>query len=165
MNDKIIISFSDKPVIKGEKSIFLAGPTRRNSSFNASWRKEACNLLSSLGFEGIIYVPEYSPDADSFVATDEDVKRQTYWEWEALDSAAAIVFWVDRKLEDMPAFTTNVEMGIYFTKSPEKCFLGYPESACKMRYPELLYRERMNRASVENLAELLSLAVKYVNEK
>ena len=34
---RMIINYSDQEVIKGKKSIFLAGPTPRNESTN-SWR-------------------------------------------------------------------------------------------------------------------------------
>jgi hypothetical protein len=51
------ISYYDQEVIEGEKSIFLAGPTPRTPGI-ISWRKEACEILEELGFNGIVYVPE-----------------------------------------------------------------------------------------------------------
>ena len=53
------INYSDEEILKGQKSIFLAGPTPRGEDA-VSWRKEACNILEKLGFDGIVYVPEYS---------------------------------------------------------------------------------------------------------
>lgn len=37
----MIKNYSDQAVIKGEKSIFLAGPTSREENVK-SWREEAC---------------------------------------------------------------------------------------------------------------------------
>lgn len=48
----MIINFSDEPInLDNKKKIFLAGPTLRNSSFNNSWRKEACEILENIGFD------------------------------------------------------------------------------------------------------------------
>lgn len=52
----MIINYSDQEVIKGEKSIFLAGPTPRGENV-ISWRAEACEILKQLGFDGVVYVP------------------------------------------------------------------------------------------------------------
>ena len=43
------INYSDEDVVKGEKSIFLAGPTPRNKDAR-SWRVEACNILEKYRF-------------------------------------------------------------------------------------------------------------------
>lgn len=56
------VSYSDAPVVMGEKSIFLAGPTVRKEQQQdwekGSWRNEAIEILQELGFDGIVYVPE-----------------------------------------------------------------------------------------------------------
>ena len=38
---------------------------------------------------------------------------QAQWEREALSNASVIVFWIPRKLPDMPGFTINVEFGYW----------------------------------------------------
>lgn len=40
----MIINYSDQEVIKGKKSIFLAGPTPRGENV-VSWRTGACQIL------------------------------------------------------------------------------------------------------------------------
>lgn len=55
----MIINYSDQTIIKNKKSIFLAGPTPRDEKIK-SWRITACERLNELGFDGIVYVPEYS---------------------------------------------------------------------------------------------------------
>jgi len=92
------INYSDQEVIKNQKSIFLAGPTPRGENV-ISWRTKACNIIEQLGFDGIVYVPEYStwkPKADYV--------DQAQWERDALSNASVIAFWIPRTLPDMPAF-------------------------------------------------------------
>lgn len=64
----MIVNYSDQEIIKGEKSIFLAGPTPRGKDI-ISWRNEAIKILESLGFAGLVYVLEYSnwKPKDSYV--------------------------------------------------------------------------------------------------
>ena len=130
------INFSDEEVLKdGRKSIFLAGPTRRNSLFVDSWRKEACDLLEEMGFDGIVYVPEKA-SSGAF-----DYLDQVNWERNALISADIILFHIPRKLPDMPGFTTNVEFGMYLARRTENVELCSPEDAEKNRYLEWLFLE------------------------
>lgn len=82
----MVINYSDQEVIKGEKSIFLAGPTPRGNSIE-SWRKYACKYLEEIGFDGVVYVPEYS-----IWKTKEDYTDQAVWEREALSNATIIAF-------------------------------------------------------------------------
>lgn len=119
----MIINYSDQEVIKGEKSIFLAGPTPRGEGI-ISWRNEACKKLEENGFDGIVYVPEYStwkPKADYV--------DQAMWERQALTEATIILFWIPRSLPDMPAFTTNVEFGYWLHTG--KVIYGRPDNAKK----------------------------------
>lgn len=40
------------------KTIFLAGPTPRDYTVNNSWRTEAIEILKSLNYDGVVYIPE-----------------------------------------------------------------------------------------------------------
>ena len=51
----MIINYSDQEVIKGKKSIFLAGPTPREANV-ISWRTNACQYLEKMDFDGVVYV-------------------------------------------------------------------------------------------------------------
>lgn len=108
-----------------ELSIFLAGPTPRSPDVR-SWRPEAIQLLAEFGFTGRVFVPEDVSQIDFIHA------RQVRWEWAALNSATVILFWVPRELTQMPAFTTNIEFGLYV--STRKCVLGFPQDSEKMAY-------------------------------
>lgn len=135
------LNFSNVPVIHSDNSIFLAGPTYRDADFSASWRNNAISILNDEGFSGVVYIPEYPVGVDF---TDDMIEKQTYWEWEALDNAGVILFWIPRS-ERLPGFTTNVEFGIYTTKRPQNVILGYPQNANKMRYIDILYRKKAGR--------------------
>lgn len=149
------INYSDEKVIKGKKSIFLAGPTPRDEKM-ISWRKEACKILEELNFEGVVYVPEYST-----WKVKESYIDQAMWEREALTEADVIVFWVPRSLPDMPAFTTNVEFGYWLHSG--KVLYGRPDIAEKIKYLDWLYKVDYGLEPESELNKLLSLAVKKVN--
>ncbi len=151
------INYSYEDVIKGEKSIFLAGPTPRDKKV-FSWRVEACNILKNIGFEGIVYVPEYSSwkPKESYV-------DQAMWERIALTEATIIVFWIPRHLPDMPAFTTNVEFGYWL--HTKKVVYGRPNNAEKIKYLDWLYELDYGNKPIDNLHKLLQLAVKKLMKK
>ena len=139
---KMKICYSDQEVLKGEKSIFLAGPTPRSKEVK-TWRKEAYNILENLGFDGIVYVPK--------------------WEREALSNASVIICWVARELPDMPAFTTNVEFGYWLHSG--KVIYGRPDTACKIDYLDWLYQEDTQKEPFNELEDLLLEAVVQANIK
>ena len=144
----MIINYSDQEVIKNQKSIFLAGPTPRGENVE-SWRTKACNIIEQLGFDGIVYVPEYStwkPKAD--------YADQAQWERVALSNASVIAFWIPRELPDMPAFTTNVEFGYWIHTG--KILYGRPDEAKKIKYLDWLYKTDTNNEPYSNLEELLN---------
>ena len=122
------VSYALQPL---RKSIFLAGPTPRVPEV-PSWRPYAVDTLREVfEFDGTVFVPEA-----------EDGKRhnepdhQISWEWEALNQATIVVFWVPRELVTMPAMTTNVEFGMLVTSG--KLVLGAPADAPKMSYLKAL---------------------------
>ena len=153
----MIINYSDQDVIKGKKSIFLAGPTPRGMA-QVSWRGNACKKLEEYGFDGVVYVPEYStwkPKADYV--------DQAMWEREALTEATIIAFWVPRQLPDLSGFTTNVEFGYWLHTG--KVVYGRPDNAEKIKYLDWLYSLDYNKQPYFSLDELLLQTIKLANEK
>lgn len=148
-------NYSDQEVTKNSNSIFLAGPTPRGEN-EVSWRKEAVSILEELGFDGLVYIPEYSTwkPKESYV-------DQAMWERNALTSAKVIVFWVDRKIPEMAGFTTNVEFGYWLPTG--KVLYGRPDGAPKIKYLDWLYETDYNLKPHNNLRELLEEALKKVN--
>ena len=151
------INYSDEKIIKNQKSIFLAGPTPREEN-SISWRKEACEILRKKNFDGVIYVPEYSTWKPK-----ENYIDQAMWEREALESSTVIVFWIPRKLPEMPGFTTNVEFGYWL--SSKKVLYGRPDSACKVKYLDWLYELDYKKKPENHLEILLQNAIQEANLK
>lgn len=106
--------------------VFLAGPTPRELDVR-SWRPLMIKKLREEGFKGHILIPEKENPEEGY-----DYDTQVVWEERALNSADLIVFWVPRKLDTMPGFTTNVEFGEWMKSG--KVILGHPKNAEKMRY-------------------------------
>jgi hypothetical protein len=147
---KVIYALQELP-----KSIFLAGPTPRDAN-TPSWRPRALSLLEdAIGFDGTVLVPE----TEGWDAHDQ-YDTQVHWEWEALNLATVVVFWVPRDLETMPAFTTNIEFGL-LAKSGKVVF-GYPDGAPKMKYLEKLAKS-FNIPVFETMLETLEYAVHKAN--
>ena len=153
---KMIINYSDQEVIKGKKSIFLAGPTPRDKNIK-SWRKDACKFLEENGFDGVVYVPEFSNWKPL-----ENYNDQTEWEREGLSNASVILFWIPRQLPDMPAFTTNVEFGYWLHSG--KIIYGRPDDSRKNKYLDWLYGVDTGLEPIKNLNELLLESIKKANE-
>ena len=153
----MIVNYSDQEIIKGEKSIFLAGPTPREKDI-ISWRNEAIKILENLGFDGIVYVPEYSSWKPK-----TDYVDQAMWERVGLSNATIIAFWIPRYLPDMPAFTTNVEFGYWLHTG--KVVYGRPNDAEKIKYLDWLYKLDYNEEPIDSLEELLKLCVEKLNTK
>ena len=149
------VNFSDEVVQKGKKSIFLAGPTPRGKEV-ASWRVEAIKKLEELGFDGVVFVPEYSTWIPK-----ENYEEQANWEREALTEATVILFWIPRSFPELPAFTTNVEFG-YWLHS-KKVIYGRPDGAPKTKYLDWLYKTDYNEEPFNDLNKLLEYAVKIIN--
>ena len=84
------------------------------------------------------------------------------WEREALTDATVIVFWIPRKLPEMPAFTTNVEFG-YWLRSG-KVIYGRPDDAAKIKYLDWLYKLDYEKEPFSNLEKLLKEAIELSDE-
>ena len=133
----------------------MAGPTPREAEV-ASWRIDAVKKLEELGFDGVVFVPEYSTWVPK-----SDYVAQANWEREALTEATVILFWIPRSLPDMPGFSTNVEFG-YWLHS-KKVIYGRPDGAPKTKYLDWLYKTDYNEEPFNDLNKLLEYAVEIIN--
>jgi len=138
------------------KALFLAGPTPRDPEVE-SWRPAALQYLKEQGYDGVVFVPE--PEDGDWPA---DYNNQADWEKEGLNMADAIVFWIPRDLDTMPAFTTNVEFGRWITSG--KVIAGAPPEAPKNRYLKWLQRTESNgyEAFTDTLEATLDKALKKI---
>src|SRR4051794_3260813 len=101
------VVFADQPLEARPPSVFLAGHTPRSAAV-ASWRPEALELLTGLGFGGTVLVPERRDWSARF-----DYLDQVEWEYAGLEACSVAAFWVPRQLPLLLGFTTNVEFGRY----------------------------------------------------
>ena len=92
-----------------------------------SWRPDALRLLEEAGYDGVVFVPE--DEGGAFRGSYLD---QVTWERDALAASDCVLFWVPRELRTMPAFTTNVEFGLWVKTG--RAVLGYPAKSPKNRY-------------------------------
>lgn len=129
------------------KSIFLAGPTPRlpkqGQKAAPSWRPAALEHIAATGFDGDVFVPECQDWLQH-----KEYDAQIRWEWEALAQSTVVAFWIPREILQeqcgetslkMPAFTTNVEFGLYAQTG--RAMLGYPPGAEKMSYMDAVARK------------------------
>jgi len=118
--------FASEMIPPSGKKVFLAGPTPRDLDVK-SWRPLMIKKLREAGYDGHILIPEKKNPEEGY-----DYDIQVKWEEKAIDSSDLILFWVPRKLDTMPGFTTNIEFGDLMKSG--KIALGHPKNAEKMRY-------------------------------
>lgn len=147
------VLYSDEAPFDGlTNGIFLAGPTPRRSDV-VSWRPKAVEILLKAGFKGTVLVPERQNGWTKLNYDD-----QVEWERAGLSLAKAIVFWVPRNMETMPALTTNVEFGYWVAKSPERVVYGRPQDAPSTRYLDWLIKQENKDAVVYDTLESVLMA-------
>ena len=144
-------------------SIFLAGPTPREAGVQG-WRVEALRILESLGFDGVVMLPE--PRDGNWKHSYDD---QLQWERSMREAADIIVFWVPRSMvpgpngrASMPALTTNVEFGLDIPTG--KVLYGRPHDASQCRYLDHIWQETTGRKPFEDMTALLSEAVEVLGQ-
>ena len=127
------IIYSQQPIpSRLSKSIFLAGTTLRSHNTGVSWRKEALEILESIGYDGVVFLPEFE-DATHNTSDSFDYVEQVDWEDRCLAAADKIIFWIERDLKkQVYGLTSNVEYGKWMNSG--KVYLGFPSDADKMAY-------------------------------
>ncbi len=152
---EIIYSLEEAPH-SFSKSIFLAGPTPRRADVQ-SWRPKALELLAQKGYDGVVFVPEERPGSVNTVIPDGGYPK---WEHKVMGMSDLILFWVPRDLATLPAFTTNVEFGLFANSG--KSLFGPPNGikneylsfiADKFRIPQFDTFEMMADEALEILGE------------
>lgn len=139
-----------------KKSIFLAGPTTRNSKNGTQWRWSVRKYLNDRE-DLVLFIPE--PTDLSTGTPDSDIipwwpkfEIQIDWELHHLSLADIILFWIPREFPDHPALTTNVEFGVWY-KDP-KVHYGRPDTSEKNRYLDYIWKVHTTKPIFNNLEEL-----------
>ena len=146
----------DKPYMKN--SIFLAGPCPREN-YEDDWRYEAIEILEELGFDGTVLNPTNDNYMEMRNQHEDMLMKQTTWEYEAMNKATAIVFWIPRSKEH-PAFTTNIELGQWWGK--KGVYVGFPNDSWKNEYIDCRLK-LMESDRFDNLYDLLTKVVLDLN--
>jgi 8-oxo-dGTP pyrophosphatase MutT (NUDIX family) len=124
----IIVYAFEEPPERWDTAVFLAGPTPRGPEV-PSWRPEAITeLRRRWTHDGRLVV--FSPERRD--AVHDDYTGQIEWEERCLHLADEVLFYVPRDLATMPAFTTNVEWGMWHDSG--RVVFGAPPGAPKNRY-------------------------------
>lgn len=161
---KVDIKFTQDNLIQTtECSVFLAGPTPRSEDV-PSWRPEAIDLFEKhMDNDLTVFVPEPNWEKDmTFAELNLKYAEQIIeWEHQAIAASNVILMWVPRDLKDMPAFTTNVEFGLYVKEY--KLYYGRPDSAPKNRYLDYCYEKFIGKKPASTLESLVKDIVKIIN--
>lgn len=138
-------------------AIFLAGPTvRGNQPHLTSWRLEAIEMLKQKGFIGNVIVPEFT----SKVESDKGKKWVPMWEYNGLQRADCILFWIPRTkdtIEDgkiktgLIALTTNWEHGYWVGREINKVVYGRPDDAYRISYLDIMWNRITDDAGKKKL--------------
>ena len=141
-----------------KKSIFLAGPSARNSKIGTRWRCDVRQYLNNRS-DLVLFIPEptdlsNNPDTD-IIPFWPSFDVQFEWEMHHLSIADIIMFWVPRKFPDYPAFTTNIEFGYHVTR--HNLIYGRPDDAEKCQYLDFLWKRHHNAPSHGDLEYMCKL--------
>jgi len=129
-----VVYYEDQAPDHLYKSVFLAGPSPRSSDV-ASWRPEALALLERLGYDGVVFVPEWrkgKPEATRRSLQILQYEQTIDWEDRHLNMADVIMFWIPRDMKTLPGLTTNIEFGRW--ENSGKIILGHPGDAPHCSY-------------------------------
>jgi 8-oxo-dGTP pyrophosphatase MutT (NUDIX family) len=126
--ETITVYAREEPPDRWDAAIFLAGPTPRSPQV-PSWRPAALAELRERWRGGgrlVVFDPEHRHGVH------DDYTGQVDWEERCLHLADEVLFYVPRDLATMPAFTTNVEWGMWHDSG--RAVFGAPRDAPKNRY-------------------------------
>src|SRR6266404_785175 len=157
---KILYANEECENIEDYYSVFIAGPTVRNNE-TKSWRPDLINELSKLNplyFKNTIIL---SPECRNDIWLD-NYDNQISWEQKHLEIADLLIFWVPRELNHMPAFTTNIEFGMYINDLNKDVIYGRPENSPKNKYLDYCYDKFRNKKPVTNLEAMALQIINYI---
>lgn len=117
--------------------IFLAGCTvRAHQTHLTSWRKEAIALFEKQNFHGVLLIPEFLSRENANL----EKGLIPVWEFNALNEADCILFWIPRT-EELLGLTTNYELGYWTARERDKVIYGRPDDAYRISYPDIMWTE------------------------
>ncbi|WP_433478573.1 nucleoside 2-deoxyribosyltransferase domain-containing protein [Spirillospora sp. CA-142024] len=154
-NEITVVYAREEPPDRWDAAVFLAGPTPRTRGV-ASWRPDAVAELRGRWRGGgrlVVFVPEHRHDRYG------DYDGQIEWEERCLHLSDEVVFWVPREIETMPAFTTNVEWGMWHDSG--RVVFGAPPDAPRNRYL-LHYATKFGVPAATDLRDTVAAALRRI---
>ena len=161
---KILYANEECENIEDYYSVFLAGPSVRDAE-TKSWRPELIQLLENNYYirtdNLLLLIPE--PRSGEWL---DQYFEQLEWEQKYLELADLLLFWVPRELKHMPAFTTNIEFGMYIMNTDKDLIYGRPDSSPKNKYLDYCYDKFRDAKPFNNLKDLSTQVLgKYITYK
>lgn len=151
-SDIALVYAREEPPRRWDAAVFLAGPTPRSPGV-ASWRPDAVAEIRRR-WRGpgrlAVFVPE---DRHGRYP---DYTGQVEWEERCLHLSDEVIFWVPREPATLPAFTTNVEWGMWHDSG--RAVFGAPPEAPGNRYL-LHYAAKHGVPAAEDLAGTVAAAL------
>jgi len=164
------VVYYEKGIVHDPKklSIILIGPTPRTTNVQSWRRPEALDWLSHFGFNGTVYVPE---EKNKLLRLDWPFEEIVNWEQDFIDASDVATLWLPRDLTvdettgkaKMPAFTTNVEFGLYVKSG--KLVYGRPDDTAKTKYLDTTYRKYTGRQPLNTLKDTIKTAIDLAEER
>lgn len=162
----MILVFSDHELpTKVQKTIFLAGPTKRlmpGNIIERSWRHQALLNLEDAGFDGHVFIPIPESHFREGSIAEETIsyEDQIAWEMNALHRADIILFYVERTPDNL-GLTTNVEFGMF--ASSGRVIYSRPDNAMNIRYLDKC-AERNNLTIYSEMEPAIECALSRIGE-
>lgn len=147
--------------------VFLAGPTVRGHQPHLlpSWRVAAVEEFHNRNFNGTLILPEFTNTSES----DKGRYDLPLWEYEGLQIADCILFWIPRTRE-LIGLTTNFELG-YWLRERHRAVYGRPDDAYRIDYLDILWKRDYERNPVgmptifNNLNDTIAESIKIAEEQ
>lgn len=153
----LVVHAREEPPQTWDAAVFLAGPTPRSADV-PSWRPGAVERLRerwNVSGRLVVFVPEHRDRRY------DDHTGQIEWEERCLHLSDEIVFWVPRDLATMPAFTTNVEWGMWHDSG--RVVFGAPPDAPRNGYLRH-YADKFGVPALTTLDGVLAAALDRIGE-
>ncbi len=136
----MFINHSKQSLIKSEKGIYLANPTKEVEL-------EALSTLEQKGFDGVVYIGGIA---------------EREWNEEAIKNSNAVVLWVSKPQSETPSFTRCVNFEELI--STGKLLYGRPNDADRLKYIDWLYEFDMSEKPFASMEELIDTAIAKCDE-
>lgn len=136
---------------KGEKSIYLAGPSLR-----VDWRENALKQLRK--FDGIVYIP-----SELYGGNEQSLDKKYIWENNALKESTLITMWIPNNRKVLHNYVVTPQFGYWANVG--KTLYGRPDDIYSEQF-DAIYKPVNNQlgdVTFKDLETLLNFSVSWAN--